>query len=859
MSRYALLSLAWLASFGLALLSCDGRPRSVSEAPDALNLARLQFAELSVPDASLPKQFGDEIEIRLAGWRWAGEDGAAKTYWLELERPVPTDALLVDPAGRVLERSREDQRPQDARASSQHGLWKLSDRGIELSVPIGVAEPVDGSHRLRFRSVSEREESWNWRWSWTAGSEESDPLATGAAADFVRRQVTIDRSTRSGLLLPAPSRAEWELIVPPAAELQLRPGLLQPDWPGGLVSDGYELVIAVTAAAGDRLQRSWPIRSARFSLLRLDLGRFEGQSVRLQIETKPLGVAARDYAFLAEPVVASRRRDPRRVVIVFVDTLRPDRLGLYGHDRDTSPALDRFAEQAAVFDQARSVAPWTLPAVRSLLTGRQPEAWDRASTLPGALAERGFATAMLGANHFLLASFGSARDWGWHTVLPWGTAEEQTDRALDWLSETAGRDALLLVHYMDPHLPYDEPRAYRGRFGSTPAPAGLDSPYVREGVERVAATGDVASLRAHLLERYDANVRYVDDQLARLLEALSEHDRVIVLSDHGEEFFEHGGFEHGHALWDELVRVPLLMSGPGVVPARHAGPVSLLDVAPTVLEWLGAPALEADGISLLPQLRDPTRPGDPRRAIGFGRPLYDGEGWGVVRGDAKYVARHGYERRSRVVQPSRTGGLEGRGPESSESEVRFRAVRPNAREPLRNAMGPALAREFVTAWRVVASEAPQWPREDLVIEVRAPGGIKQAWWAPDPTRRSSVALDLDATSGRLVATWRAGYRGQRELFIQPSAVLASESPPQIAIRRSGRTAQPLRVPEPAEPGVLLRGEASQGRAVRLTLAVVPTPDSDASELIADDPVLHEQLRALGYLVGESAAEEAEAR
>lgn len=804
-----------------AALACSVRPDPVADAPDALPLAQLAFAELELPSSSLPAGFEREIDLPLDGWQFAAADGASGTFVLALDRVVPQDATLVDLRGRVLERSREDQRPHDERASSRHGIWKLAGERIELSVPRGGVEPSRGTHRLRFRNVSEREAGWN------------RGLQQGPG--FVRRQVTVGDTTRSGLLLPAPARVGWDVVVPPAAELHLRPGLLQADWADGLESDGFELRIEVEPERGESFATVHRVRDDDFELLRVDLSRFAGENVRLRISTEAGRNPDRDYAFVAEPVLASRRTTPRRVVIVFIDTLRPDRLGLYGHSADTSPTLDSLAERSAVFEEARSVAPWTLPAVRSLLTGRQPEAWGGAATLPGLLGSRGFATAMLGANHFLLASFGSQRDWGLHHVVPWGSARDQTDLALDWLEQVEGRDALLIVHYMDPHLPYAEPPSYRGRFGSTAAPGDLGEFYSREAVETLADSGDRDRLRRHLLERYDANVRYVDDQLARLFAVLSPDDLVIVLSDHGEEFFEHGGFEHGHALWDELLRVPLLIGGRGVVARRHAEPVSLLDVTPTVLDWLGLPTGALDGRSLAPLLRG--QAGGEPRSIAFGRPLYDGEGWGVVHLGEKYVARHGFERFSRIVQSA------------GEGAVRRQAVSPDVVEPLRDALGPALGRDVVTVWRLVVGETSQWPREDLIVELELAGPIERAWWAPDPTRRSSVALDIEHEQGRIVASWRAGYRGQRELFVQPVGGIDRASPPAVRIRRRGASRSIASAADPAR-GVFLRAAAGAGRSLLLTLAVVPVPEPGATELMADDPALREQLRALGYLVGE---------
>ena len=204
----------WGSALLAIALACDSRPEAVADGAAALPLEYLPFAEISAPASSLPTGLAAEVEIALDGWQLVAADGASGTFVLDLERIVPDDAALVDPLGRVLERSREDQRPQDARASSRFGIWKLAGLRIELTVPEGAPELRDGTHHLRFRGVSELEAGWN------RGAR--DPR------EFVRRQVTVEQSTRRGLLLPAPAHVAWDLEVPPAAELHLRAGLLRP-------------------------------------------------------------------------------------------------------------------------------------------------------------------------------------------------------------------------------------------------------------------------------------------------------------------------------------------------------------------------------------------------------------------------------------------------------------------------------------------------------------------------------------------------------------------------------------------------------------------------------------------------------
>src|SRR5690606_22121474 len=173
-----------------------------------------------------------------------------------------------------------------------------------------------------------------------------------------------------GLLLPAPGRAAWDVEVPEAAELTFRAGLVQPELAEGDRSDGARLSLEVEASGGARTLWSGSLRSGRFDLVRVDLSEHAGETVRLRVRSDPGASARYDYVFLGQPVLASRSENPRRVVLIYVDTLRPDRMSLYGHERPTSPAIDAWARGAVVFDQARSVAPWTLPSARSVVTGR---------------------------------------------------------------------------------------------------------------------------------------------------------------------------------------------------------------------------------------------------------------------------------------------------------------------------------------------------------------------------------------------------------------------------------------------------------------------------------------------------------
>lgn len=352
------------------------------------------------------------------------------------------------------------------------------------------------------------------------------------------------------------------------------------------------------------------------------------------------------------------RSEPRAsVILIVVDTLRADRLSLYGYSRDTSPRLLRRERQGRVFEHAFSTSSWTLPSVGSLLTGELPSrhgAGVRAApdgegvraapdeegrwlgldsqlpTIAEILRRRGFETGAIVTNSFLHPRFGVARgfetyDHGPSTHSDRRNAEFAVDRAIGWLQARDDRPFFLLLHLMDPHFPYSAPAPYGGRFAST-EDLTVDVPFQPADIldlqRRIDDLG--APDRAYLSDAYDEEILFVDAQLDRLLASLEDDPdlsgRAVVLltSDHGEEFFEHSGFEHGHTMYNELLHVPLVVWGPGVVSGRETVPASLVDLAPTVLEIAGVrPPSDLEGISLWPLLvrADASAPDRVRRRL----------------------------------------------------------------------------------------------------------------------------------------------------------------------------------------------------------------------------------------------------
>ena len=313
---------------------------------------------------------------------------------------------------------------------------------------------------------------------------------------------------------------------------------------------------------------------------------------------------------------------PRNLLLVTVDTLRADALGCYGYERDTSPRIDEFARDALVFEDVQATSSWTLPSMASLMTGLYTTAhgcWDLDTPLDGSvvtLAERlsdaGFATSGFVSQVFVAERFGMHQGFqrfddelselGRAHNMFTSTAADLTTRAVRALPDAPREEPWAVwVHYYDPHAAYVPHPGLSEQFGDT---------------ER---------------DLYDGEIAWVDRHFGMLLDALEERgladDTLVVLvSDHGEEFGEHGGRYHRRTLFVESIRVPLIMRVPGEAPARVRSPLGLVDVAPTIVAMLGlAPFAAVDGEAWVGEETDRSvlleLENDGERTLG----LYDGQ------------------------------------------------------------------------------------------------------------------------------------------------------------------------------------------------------------------------------------------
>jgi arylsulfatase A-like enzyme len=326
------------------------------------------------------------------------------------------------------------------------------------------------------------------------------------------------------------------------------------------------------------------------------------------------------------------------VLLLTVDTLRPDHLGCLGYRRDTSPHIDRLAASGVVFRQAITAAGRTVQSFPSILTGLYPmehglryegqmhDVLEGRLTLTRALRDGGYDAFAVTQG----LNVGLHRDFevydpdiyldpeGRQVYLPTRNDREASRKAVQWLRgrSGSGRPFFLWMRYIAPHWPYEAPDPYAEMFDPEYSGGHAFNQPERPGVERGAIIFGLERLPQreieHAIAHYDGEVRYADRAIGDLLEAVDAMgqagDSIVVLTaDHGESFGEHDYFfEHGAYLYDPTVRVPLIISAPGRLPAGRVveSQARTIDIVPTVLELAGLPIPEGlQGISLVGRAR----------------------------------------------------------------------------------------------------------------------------------------------------------------------------------------------------------------------------------------------------------------
>jgi arylsulfatase A-like enzyme len=481
--------------------------------------------------------------------------------------------------------------------------------------------------------------------------------------DLSQYEIAFDVSAGDGeLFIAAGSSIDRYLRIPPGSYLTIEGLEFSDPHVGELVvsitQPGHpeQTIFHARQAAGFR---AVALRNADSSIVRLRFSVSGGPSP----EAHPAGVSVSGPAVQApRPTLrpdrprsaVADRRDPRpNIIIYLVDTLRADRLSCYGYRRPISPEIHAFAEGAVMFENALAQSSWTRTSVASLFTGllpiqhgvnqREDAMSDEALTLAEMLQATGYRTVGLVTNGNVGRQFGFSQGFdeyillGEHREGPrlHSLSDEVNEETLKWLEQHRQSQPLFLyIHTIDPHAPYAPPPEYRRRlapdvvepelsaqelqalfelrrefsprFGPHVVDAKMGSILWMQALAR-RALGVTETLIRDLGSLYDGEVAFNDESFGTLLDQLRrlglfENSIILFLSDHGEEFYEHGGWEHGTTLYDEQLRIPLVVRFPsdsGIAASRVSTVAQHVDVLPTILDYLDLGDHSLPGTSLI--------------------------------------------------------------------------------------------------------------------------------------------------------------------------------------------------------------------------------------------------------------------
>lgn len=363
------------------------------------------------------------------------------------------------------------------------------------------------------------------------------------------------------------------------------------------------------------------------------------------------------------------QRRPSGVLLVTIDTLRADHLGLHRYQRETSPFLDRLAHRSTLFLDVSAQVPKTLPSVASMMTSRYPRGTGvisngnvlapEAVTLAELLHDQGFHTIAFSSNGNLIEERGIAQGFDEFTFQPW-QAFGLTETVLQRFKAPMPADFFVWVHYNDPHGKYAPPDRFDEMYLDDPIydPSrkvrldydpleGYNKNFVLGAVPRYQQAPYLDHPRREetdfYIAQYDAEIRSTDAQLRRLINGLESAGKlddvlVVITADHGEGLGEHDFyFEHGWFTYQGQLRVPLVLHFPGQREPRVVDtPVGLIDLAPTILEILGVPRPgEFLGRSLLPLING--QPGEPAPIYAMTPDVYPHQYRSLRSGRWKYI------------------------------------------------------------------------------------------------------------------------------------------------------------------------------------------------------------------------------
>lgn len=625
-------------TFALTAGAVPGLPDLRAPGTSVIRLDLLP-ARVTLPEVSPPAALADVGEEFQVEHQEMAKKKAADRKLKVLVAPLPfaveTDEQTFRPEGMsVTIEGKTIPFGRGPAPKAETSTWRVAPNGRQLVLSHPTVPP-EGSVTVRFPRIKELLD----RHDPARFVDDDHPVDA-----FVRASVTVGGDTRNGLLLVAPTTFEWTLTLP--TDQPVFSGWVGMEAPpfDEPTSTGGDLVLSVVTPDGTKeLDRRFVAGPGPAEEWRVDLSGYAGREVTLRLASEPGADDTLDWLYVGGPVIApTGRADVRRVVVVAMDTTRPDHFSFNGYERPTTPELDAVLGQSMVFDRTWSTAPRTRPSFRSSTTGRLPLEAVGATNIGDVFRRHGFVTAGIVANVHLQPRFDFDDGFDWWSFDGKADAKDQVDRGLEWLRANIDKDSYLFLHFMDPHMAYDAPAAWREKFVTS---ATLAPKVKRSEVLQWMAQGRITDAqKAELEALHDGEMAFMSHELGRFfaeLDRLPGRTLVVLHSDHGEEFWEHDGFEHNHSLYDELVRAMLAFrpTGGAAGARRISEPATLMDIAPTLYDLVGfTDAPVVDGRSLVGLMAGAAA--EPR-ALPVGYLQYAHERWAVVWEGRKYILHTG--------------------------------------------------------------------------------------------------------------------------------------------------------------------------------------------------------------------------
>jgi len=459
-----------------------------------------------------------------------------------------------------------------------------------------------------------------------------DDLGVGPNPHKLKKKMEIGENTINAIFAPTPSTYAFDVKIPEGGILQFGYGLL-PSGRRTSSETGFQIMIEYEkkkeTVFASSLQADEKLPTLRLDE-KIDLQKYTGEKIKIRMITRNQSAGDKKeqpsihHAYWHNPFIYQRRdkiSHSTNVILVSLDTLRADHLGLFGYGKETSPNMDKLRYESAVFYQCYSTAPSTLRSHMSLLTGLDPISHqvytqqDKLDpvilTLADILRVHGYTSTAFTGGARVSAVFGFAKgfDRYYENRSSWlekDTPDELVEKSLNWLKNNRDKKHFLFLHTYQPHDPYANASEYGQLFVKK------DHPWKK--IELFQYLSQIESplpfpfipldenQRENIVALYDGEIRYTDEKLIKPLIAglkdmdLYDNTMLIITSDHGEEFYEHGMWMHGGQLYNELIRVPLIIKFPR---SKHGGKgipknISLVDIVPTILKELGIAYAEHD-------------------------------------------------------------------------------------------------------------------------------------------------------------------------------------------------------------------------------------------------------------------------